>query len=1438
MVLLVSPLHFSLIRYFSNRVTRSNVQTGRHAAEAGSVALQALLAIKTVKTHNAQQHEFQRYSRSIDAHQRAGVEKATFEGLSMGSNWLVVFVSYAVAVLYGCYLVSHQVMNPIKQRPYTGGDVVTVFWSVLVAALTVGDIGPCWADLSSSRVAAHRLFALIDRSPQIDPRDAVGKKRAGDKHGWCGRGRSTSSSGCSSSWRRCSCDGRGRQEWTQRHPRRQRRQYDDMSASCFSCRCCPLLANGHAERRAEGAADGPVEDGDGYKDADDCSSADASLLPRRSQPHSSSSRSSSSSADITGGGTTRSSSQYQDDADDALSSSLSANDRSSSSDSDDPAAARNRAILGHVRFHDVHFAYPCPRMVDEEDGEDGDSDGDDGEEVEEKEGGERDAAGKRNVATTSKTRTPTRKGHTVLRPVLRGITLEARPGQKVALVGPSGHGKSTILTLLQRFYDVGNGRITVDGVDLRSLCLSEWRGAVAVVTQQPTLLLGSVEHNIRCGNDTASAKEVRHAAEEANAHSFIVSLPGGYDSFVGVGGALLSGGQKQRICIARAILRRPRVLLLDEATSALDNENERLVQAALDRLMEKGCAVFVIAHRLSTVANADQICVIEDGKVKERGTHTELMAVKGSRYSLLASTQLQGDRGRGEAGEGNQQMEAAVAPKPTAALQAGDQDDTDDNNADGDDGKKANSMPSEGGGVFGSSSTAGAFDAAEKNNGSEAQKEHRNRRCCRVLRMGSRGGRHGNDNNSHVWWWVAVVLSSVLLGVHFPVWSVCFGKMVAVFYITAGPVIMMQQAVKVALVFVLLGVTFFLAAVVQGRGGGVIGERLSKVLKQRCFGAMLRQESGWFDLFTNNAYNLNHRLNANSGVVQEATIKPIIFVVQSTATLASGVAISFYYGWKLALVGLAAVPFLITLSMLQYRYVTWFAADEMRDFERAGALVSDAMREIRAVQANGVEDAVVAAYASVLASTQRIGLQRAVLSGLCYGAYYAVVCAAYALSFWYAAVLESRGEVLFEHANIIIFAIVVSAIDSGKSLVRILPSLAIASEAQRDLFKCIDRTPLIPEDPLEREEETEDEDAEGGGKRGDEDTAVTPLLSGEHEHTVLTVSKGAGDGGDDEPPKIELRDVRFRYPSRPEQPVLRGLSFSVSSGENVALVGVSGSGKSTILNLLLRLYDPVVRGSSESGGKGAMLGCGGSAGAVLLNGVDVRTMNVHELRRRVGAVAQEPTLFHGTIFDNITYGMKRRRRGNHDKVEGTVVGDNVTNKGDGGSSDKRDDDSGGDGDGGVTLANVKRAAERAGAASFIETLPQKYFTLLGAGGSLLSGGQAQRVAIARALVRDPEVLILDEATSALDNEAEAVVQQTLDEIQASRQYAVVSIAHRLGTVRGADAIHVVHRGRVAERGTHDELMKIPGGRYAGMYNVGGDPPFPEAASGKVETRGE
>jgi ATP-binding cassette subfamily B protein len=234
--------------------------------------------------------------------------------------------------------------------------------------------------------------------------------------------------------------------------------------------------------------------------------------------------------------------------------------------------------------------------------------------------------------------------HYGARPVLRNVNLTVQPGEMIGLVGPSGAGKTTIVNLVCRFYDVADGAIFVDGVDIRSFPLEQYRRHIGIVLQEPFLFYGTIAENIAYGRPDASRAEVIAAARAARAHEFILRLPDGYDSLVGERGQFLSGGERQRISIARALLIDPRILILDEATSSVDTETEREIQLALENLVQ-GRTTIAIAHRLSTLRRANRLVIVERGQITEVGPHSQLLEREGT-YARLYRAQFEMSEGR------------------------------------------------------------------------------------------------------------------------------------------------------------------------------------------------------------------------------------------------------------------------------------------------------------------------------------------------------------------------------------------------------------------------------------------------------------------------------------------------------------------------------------------------------------------------------------------------------------------------------------------------------------------------------------------------------------------------------------------------------------------------------------------------------------------------
>ncbi|GAB4820940.1 hypothetical protein N2152v2_007986 [Parachlorella kessleri] len=920
--------------------------------------------------------------------------------------------------------------------------------------------------------------------------------------------------------------------------------------------------------------------------------------------------------------------------------------------------------------------------------------------------------------------------------IFRSFDLQVPAGKTVALVGESGSGKSTVIGLIERFYDPQGGQVLLDGVDIRRLQLRFLRSQLGLVSQEPTLFGTTIAINISFGKPGYTKEEIIEAAKAANAHNFISSLPKGYDTHVGEKGVQMSGGQKQRIAIARAILKNPKVLLLDEATSALDAESERVVQDALDKLMV-GRTTVVVAHRLSTIIHSDLIAVVKKGAVVEQGNHEQLLAANGVYATLVALQQAERavEEEEGEEENGVKEMGAEKMGRVGSA------------------GSAENGAAFERSELAQASFVSGTLGLAEKAvelavvvegaaaeaGGAakplaptvQAQQAVSGYRRFFSFRRKPKGikdetaaadkkkakeekpkpvsiGRLAKLNKPELPAAITGLLGSTGLGAMMPAFAIAFSSLISTFYSTDIEELKAGTR-KWSLVFMGIGLGALVMAMMQSYSFNYMGQKLALRVRLLMFAALLRQEVGWYDEEKNSSGVLSSKLSADALAVKGQFGDSMGMVTQNLVTLIGGLVLAFVFGWKMTLVVIGALPLIGIAATIQTKSFISASGKEDESYAQANQTAAEALSNIRTIAAFGMEHQVFNLYGEKLLGPTKEARKRASNSGIGFGFSQFAMFGVYALAFWFGAIQVKNGENTFEQILKVFFSIFLSAMGAAQAQA-FFPDVAKGKAACMNVFTIIDRKPLI------------DASSPDGKK---------PLEC-----------HGS----------IELREVTFAYPLRPEVQVFRKFTLTIPAGQMVALVGESGSGKSTIIGLIERFYDP-------------------QGGQVLLDGRDLRDLNLHWLRSYMALVSQEPVLFNMSVIENIRYG--------------------------------RPD---------ATLEQAMEAARAANAHTFIEALPEGYDTRVGESGIQLSGGQKQRVAIARAIIKDPRVLLLDEATSALDAESERVVQDALDKLMVGRTTVVV--AHRLSTVRDADAIAVVVKGKVVEQGTHDELMTKAQGAYA------------------------
>jgi ATP-binding cassette subfamily B protein len=492
-----------------------------------------------------------------------------------------------------------------------------------------------------------------------------------------------------------------------------------------------------------------------------------------------------------------------------------------------------------------------------------------------------------------------------------------------------------------------------------------------------------------------------------------------------------------------------------------------------------------------------------------------------------------------------------------------------------------------------------------------------------------------------------------------------------------------------------------------------VGERSLADVRRDTYARLIRLPMAFFG--QRRVGELASRIAADLSQIQDALVGAAPQLIRQVVLLAGGVVLIALTSGRLTLVMLGSVPVLVAAAVAFGRAIRKISRDAQDKLAETNVVVEETLQGIASVKAFTNEGYETDRYRTGLAGFVTAALRGALYRGAFVGFTTFALFGAFVLVLWYGARLMRSGDLTFgDLTQFLLYTVFVGgAVGSFAELYTQLQRTVGATQRVRELLR----------------EPTEEAGQPGAG----------PRVAGE----------------------VAFEDVTFSYPSRKEVTVLRGLNLTAKAGQRIALVGHSGAGKSTIVSLLLRFYDP-------------------DAGRVLIDGRDAREYPLHDLRSQMAIVPQDVLLFGGTIAENIAYGRP-----------------------------------------GATQEEIEDAARKANAHDFITSFPDGYKTVVGERGVKLSGGQRQRVAIARAILRNPAVLILDEATSSLDSESEALVQQALDRLMRGRTSVIV--AHRLSTVRGADRIYVIKDGRAVESGTHAELLARPDGVYRTLVELQLDP---------------
>lgn len=744
-------------------------------------------------------------------------------------------------------------------------------------------------------------------------------------------------------------------------------------------------------------------------------------------------------------------------------------------------------------------------------------------------------------------------------PVLRNVNLVLPAGKHTALVGLSGSGKSTIAALVARLQDPDSGVITLDGTDIKTLNVSHLRSFISLVQQEPSLLDRSILENIALGlvnspkpehqalkavveggelaelakkgkdavDDSSVANPavqevirlVKEAAVQADAHNFISNLEKGYGTFAGPKGSLVSGGQRQRVALARALIRDPKILLLDEATAALDSTSEKKIQLAVERAAE-GRTVISIAHRLSTVRNADKIVVLEAGEVVEEGVYDELMAREDGKFFAMAKLQSLGNQ------EAAASAVAEISEKKDVVVVDEEEEETAK--------------------VLAASISSRDESAAEKAASDKEEKE-------KEAGWGSVFAGLARLVKPSFPWLLLAVFAAVIVGGTFSGSGLIFGFTVgALNPCENSPEDILDLGKFFGGLLFMLACIELLANFFAWSCFGLIAERMLYAIRVLSFRSLMEQGVEWHQSGGRNPTSLLDIITKDSAAIGGFSGSTIGTVFAIIVNFFVAIILSHIIQWKIAIVCLSVVPILLGAGFMQLRQLARYEERHAASYAKATGVAVEAVQSIKTVAALSLEKEVMGSYARLLKNTRDEMVRAAAFTNVWLAISNSMSFLIYAFAYWWGSQKIMSGEANQTQFFIIVVSMLVSAQLWGQMF-----TLAPEFSRARTAFSRIMNVLALG---------TNNEIDSKRGPHG------KPGPSSDPESALSSAAKAATGG---EPGmKITFTNVTFSYPSRPDHRTLKNVSFTITPGQFVGLVGPSGAGKSTIMSLVQNLYSP------------------------------------------------------------------------------------------------------------------------------------------------------------------------------------------------------------------------------------------------------------------------
>ena len=746
--------------------------------------------------------------------------------------------------------------------------------------------------------------------------------------------------------------------------------------------------------------------------------------------------------------------------------------------------------------------------------------------------------------------------------ILDGLNLIIEPGKKIALVGESGCGKSTTINLIERFYDYNYGEILIDDINITKYNLNELRNLIGYVQQEPVLFNTSIRENIIFGREKKLEKIgdidtlINEACEDAYIKDFIESNVDKYNYIVGIKGSKLSGGQKQRIAIARAILMKPKILILDEATSALDNQSEKEVQKALDNISKKNITTIVIAHRLSTIKNSDLICAIKKGKIVEQGTHKELVELNGY-YAGLIKEQLAEDEIKDIENEEDDEKYEEIDDNNNEIKNDINIEINTKNNLENEEKEKENKS-------FSSSKDESLINQKEPNENIKEIKIER-KRIWELI----------SDHKCDL---VLGTICGILYGSFSSLVGVILGKTINSLS-SKDPDKVKSEGFIISMIYIGVGISGGFVIFLKIWKLESLGSIISLKMRKKIIRKYLQLHIGYYDIDTNSPGALLTKLSIDTSQLDSLILNIVGGTLTIISTYLISIGLGIVYDWKITLILSLFVPLSVFGLVKKEDYMENGREGNKKMQIEAGSILSECVINTKTIFSFNFQQKAVEIYTNILNSETKNYLKNCVMQGFWVGIGLCCFDLSFAASYKFAIILMRKRTLTFQNLN----CVITNISNSCDGLTDILRNMGDSAKAKLS-FKSVFET-------LDTESKISSFEIDNKGK-------ISP-----------NEIKG----------KIEFKNVYFSYPTKPNQLVLKNLSFTINPGQKIGLVGLSGSGKSSIIQLIERFYDV-------------------NKGEILIDGLNIKEYNLYELRKKIGLVSQEPVLFKRSIYENILYG--------------------------------------------------------------------------------------------------------------------------------------------------------------------------------------------------------